>query len=65
MPWRILFKDTLGSKIRRVVKKLLEFTTLLVLIKPGGVPNESPEGLILAIDKISQNRLNTIKIMKL
>ena len=41
-------------------EKLFKFTILLVL-RPGVAPNESPEGNILVIDIVFQNRPNTIK----
>ena len=58
--WQALFRNTLRSKIGLIVENLLKFTIKLVL-GPGMALTGIPEGKILIIDKVSQNRQNAIK----
>ena len=53
---RTLSDDILRFKIGNVNEKLLKFNILLISRTLG-----TPEGKILAVDGVSQNRLNTIK----
>ena len=61
----VTYNDTFRSKIGFAVEKFLKLTMLLVFKALPLVPLMGPEAQILAIDTVSQNKLNDIRIHKI